>query len=54
MIDATLEFSKKTDDFGRLFSHVPWLASVAPKQTEYQDCRDSAMRMYEYVKVRNL
>lgn len=44
-------FSRKSDDWGRMFSYNEWIPKLFPKFSEYDLLRESAMKYHKCIKV---
>lgn len=46
-------FARKSDDWGRMFSYNEWIPKLFPNFSEFNLLRDTAMKYYDCIKVRN-
>lgn len=47
----TSMISTKSSNWGRLFSHNPWIQRLFPKYSEYDILREASMEFYQRMKV---
>lgn len=46
-----MQFQRKTDEWGKLFSIVPSVAKLFPEKSNYQPARDLSLYLYTFFKV---
>lgn len=46
-----MEFQRKGDAYGRLFSHIPNVAKLFPNWSDFNRLRKGSMKMHQFMKV---
>lgn len=51
-VDNSFTFLRESDGYGKLFSIVPHISEWFPELSGYNACRESALALYKFSKVR--
>lgn len=49
--EKAMQFQRKTDEWGKMFSIVPSVAKLFPEKSDYQPARDLSIYLYTFFKV---
>lgn len=51
-LECAFKFQRNTDNYGKLFSLLPFLTKLCPEACDYKIARESALNLRQFFKVR--